>query len=95
MDADGALLLLRSILVDLPPLPGASCVGQHAVFDPVLGNGHGYRDQERARLTKAARVCAGCPVIQRRTTVTVATTVEVIASARRPAPPPGVLAFAK
>jgi len=30
------------------------------MYDPVLGNGHQYRDQERARLAKAARVCAGC-----------------------------------
>jgi hypothetical protein len=39
MDPDGALLLLREILTDLPQLTGAACVGQHAVFDPV--NAHG------------------------------------------------------
>jgi hypothetical protein len=40
VDADGALLLLREILADIPRLPGASCTGKHALFDPVLGNGH-------------------------------------------------------
>jgi hypothetical protein len=70
VDADGALLLLREILADIPRLPGASCTGKHALFDPVLGNGHRYqRRQEQIRLAEAARVCAGCPVIEQCTTV--------------------------
>jgi hypothetical protein len=52
--------LLSAILAHLPRLPGASCIGKHRMYDPVLGNGHQHRDQERARLAEAARVCAGC-----------------------------------
>jgi hypothetical protein len=90
MDADGALRLLAEILTDLPQLTGASCVGKHRMFDPVIGNGHRYRDQERARQTKAARVCAGCPVIGRCPSVTTVA-VEVVPAPGRPAPPPGLL----
>lgn len=73
MDADGALLLLREILTDLPRLTGAACIGKHATFDPIVGNGHQYRDQERARLAEAARVCATCPAIRHCPTATVFT----------------------
>jgi hypothetical protein len=94
MDADGALLLLREILADLPRLHGASCVGQYALFDPVVDNGRRHRDQERARLAKTATICATCPVRAQCISVTVAVTVEVIpAPRRRPAPPPGVLSL--
>jgi hypothetical protein len=37
MDADGALLLLREILTDLPQLSGAACVGRHALYDELPG----------------------------------------------------------
>ncbi|MGB8997337.1 MAG: hypothetical protein WCC65_18785 [Pseudonocardiaceae bacterium] len=91
MDRDSVVALLAEILTDRPQLTDAACIGKHATFDPIVGNGHQYRKQERVRLAKAARVCAGCPVIQRCTTVTVAVTVEVIPAPRRPVPPPGVL----
>jgi hypothetical protein len=91
MDADAALALLKAILADTVRLPGASYLGRHELFDPVLGNGHRYRDQERALLTKAAQVCAECPMIQRRTSVTVVATVEIMPTPRSPAPPPGLL----
>lgn len=71
MDADSALLLLREILVDLPRLPNAACVGRHQLFDPVLGNGRQYQRQEQIRLAEAARLCAECPAIRHCTTVTV------------------------
>jgi hypothetical protein len=61
MDADGALLLLREILADLPRLHGASCVGQYALFDPVVDNGRRHRDQERARLAKTATILRYLP----------------------------------
>jgi hypothetical protein len=62
MDADAVLALLKEILTDIPRLlPGAACIGHHESFDPVLGNGYWYRDQERAPLAKAAALCAGCP----------------------------------
>jgi hypothetical protein len=93
MDADATVELLREILADLPRLPGARCIGKHVLFDPVPGNGgHQHRRQEQIRLAEAARVCAGCPVIGRCTTVTtIAVTVEVVPAPRRPGPPPGVL----
>lgn len=93
MNPDGVVALLAEILTDLPRLPNAACVGRHALYDPVTGNGHQQRRQEQIRLAEAARVCAGCPVIGRCTSVTVAATVEaVIPAPRRPsAPPPGVL----
>ena len=55
MDPDAALDLLKEILAGVPRLPGAACIGKHHMFDPVLGNGHQYRDQDRARLTETAR----------------------------------------
>jgi hypothetical protein len=82
--------LLSAILAHLPRLPGASCIGKHRMYDPVLGNGHQHRDQERARLAEAARVCAGCPVVQRFTTVMTAEVV--IPAPRRRSVPLGVLA---
>lgn len=77
MDREASVKLLAAILTDLPQLTGAACVGKHRMFDPVIGNGLQCRDRERVRvrLAKAARVCAGCPVIQRCTSVTVAVTV--------------------
>jgi hypothetical protein len=57
LDADAALALLKAILADTVRLSNAACIGRHELFDPVLGNGQRYRDQERVRLTKAARVC--------------------------------------
>jgi hypothetical protein len=47
-------------VADLPPLPDASCVGQHALFDPVLGNGHRYREGTGTP-DEAPTVCAACP----------------------------------
>jgi hypothetical protein len=92
-DRNGVVALLAEILTDRPQLTGAACIGKHAMFDPIVGNSLQYRNRERVRLAKAARVCAGCPVIQRCTTVTtVAVTVEVIPAPRRSTPPPpGVL----
>ncbi|MFZ0118120.1 MAG: hypothetical protein WAL99_01450 [Pseudonocardiaceae bacterium] len=92
VDREASVKLLAAILVDRPQLTGAACIGKHAMFDPIVGNGNQYRDQERVRLAKAAQLCAGCPAVQRCTSVTVAVTVEVMPAARRPpAPPPGVL----
>lgn len=73
MNPDGVVALLAEILTDRPHLTGASCIGKHALFDPVLGNGRQYQRQERARLAKAAHVCAGCPAIRHCTSVTVPT----------------------
>ncbi|HEX4102343.1 MAG TPA: hypothetical protein VHY21_17680 [Pseudonocardiaceae bacterium] len=99
MDVDGALLPLREILTDLPQLTGAACIGRHEMFDPVIGNGNQYRRQEQIRLAEAARLCAGCPVIQRCTSVTVAVTVADVRNFQTPRPsmppPPGVLPLAK
>jgi hypothetical protein len=64
------LLLRREILADTVRLSSAACVGRHELFDPIVGSGHRYRNQERVRLTKAARVCVGCPVIRHCTSVT-------------------------
>ncbi len=55
MDPDAALDLLKEILAGVPRLPGAACIGRHEMFDPVLGNGHQYQRQERARLTEESR----------------------------------------
>jgi hypothetical protein len=41
------------------------------MFDPVVGNGRQYRDQEQIRLAEAARLCATCPAIRHCTSVTV------------------------
>jgi hypothetical protein len=71
MDREASIRLLAAILADAPRLEDAACIGKHRMYDPVLGNGHQYRDQERARLAKAAHVCAGCPAIRHRPTVTV------------------------
>jgi hypothetical protein len=90
VDHDGAIKLLSAILADLPQLTGTSCIGKHRMFDSVIRNGHRYRDQERAQLTKAARVCAGCRVIGRCPSVTTVA-VEVVPAPGRPAPPPGLL----
>jgi hypothetical protein len=65
VDREGVVALLAEILTDRPQLTGAACIGKHAIFDPIVGNGLQYRDQERVRLAKAARVCGGCPVIHR------------------------------
>ena len=48
------------------------------MFDPIVGNGFQYRKQERARLAKAATLCAGCPARTKCTSVTVAVTVEAV-----------------
>jgi hypothetical protein len=48
VDAEGALLLLRSILADLLRLPGASCAGRHGLFEPVIGNGHWFERRSRS-----------------------------------------------
>jgi hypothetical protein len=53
VDHEASVKLLAAILADLPQLTGAACVGRHQLFDPVLGNGRRYRDQERVRLAKA------------------------------------------
>lgn len=73
MDADAVVALLKEILADLLRLPGAACIGKHAMFDPVIGNGLQYRDQEQIRLAKAARLCATCPAIRHCPSVTVFT----------------------
>ena len=89
VDHDGTIKLLSEILTDTARLPGASCVGRHELFDPVVGNGLVYRDQERARLTKAATVCATYPVqMQCITMVTSsATSITAVVAVRRSAVP--------
>jgi hypothetical protein len=62
VDVDGALLLLREILTDLPQLTGAACVGRHALYDELPGHGHQHHDQQRQRVKLAAACCGGCPV---------------------------------
>jgi hypothetical protein len=93
MDREASIKLLSTILADTVRLPGAACIGKHRMYDPIVENRHRYRDREWARLTKAARVCAGCPVIQRCNTVATMATVEVMPAPRRPPPPSRVLAF--
>jgi len=71
MDREGSIKLLAAILADLPQLTDASCIRRHELFDPTSGNGgHQHQRQEQIRRAEAAQVCAGCPVIQRCTTVT-------------------------
>jgi hypothetical protein len=88
-DHDGTIKLLSEILTYTVRLPGASCVGRHELFDPVVGNGLVYRDQERARLTKAATVCATCPVQMQCTTMVTSsvTSITAVVAVRRSAVP--------
>ena len=62
---ESIIKLLSAVLANQPALPGAACRGRHEVLDPSRGNGHRYKGREQIRLEEAARVCAGCPVMQR------------------------------
>ncbi|MGH3784354.1 MAG: hypothetical protein ACRDRO_27980 [Pseudonocardiaceae bacterium] len=53
MDADGAGALLKEILHGALRLPGASCVGRHRVYDPVVGHGQQHQRQEQNRVAEA------------------------------------------
>ncbi|MDQ2882553.1 MAG: hypothetical protein M3Y48_15475 [Actinomycetota bacterium] len=55
VDPDGTVRLLSAILAGVRPLPGASCVGHHELYDELHGGyGRRHRDQERERLARAA-----------------------------------------
>ena len=48
MDADAVVALLKEILADLLRLPGAACIGKHAMFDLVIGNGPSIATRNRS-----------------------------------------------
>jgi hypothetical protein len=77
MDREASIKLLAAILADLPQLTGASCIGKHRAFDPIVGNGHLYQHQEQIRLAEAARLCAGCPARAKCSAATLSTTGSV------------------
>ena len=83
MDREGSIKLLSAILADLPQLSGASCVGQHGLFDELPGRGHQHHDQEQIRLTEAATLCATCPARPKCPTVTTSTTIALAVGVRR------------
>jgi WhiB family redox-sensing transcriptional regulator len=51
---------LLDALGGMPALPGARCVGHHALFDPAhQGEGPAAEDRHR----QALRLCAACPAL--------------------------------
>lgn len=46
-----------------PPLPGARCRGQHALFDPPDGEQVNSTDVQ-TRYAKALELCADCPALE-------------------------------
>jgi hypothetical protein len=94
-DPDGVVALIAEIVRGAPNLAGASCVGQHELYDESPGSGPEY---QRERIKRAAACCGGCPVqakcpvvvISGATSITIALGVRRASAVRR-RPPPGVI----